>query len=101
MRIFRSARLALLAGSLHLATVAAQEPSIDNLLKKLPPPEKLVKNPVQSALQQPDPALKDPLGQQILVAEQMRNLPGPSISRGNLRSAIPAVPLRIAFTACS
>ena len=49
MRLFRTLRVTILAGLLPLSIVVAQEPSIDNLLKKLPPPEKLVKNPVQRA----------------------------------------------------
>lgn len=52
----------------------AQEPSIDNLLKRLPPPEKLVKTPVQRVLQQKDPALGDPLGKKIVFALQQGNL---------------------------
>src|ERR1041385_2750788 len=53
----------------------AQDASIDNLLSKLPPPEKLVKPPIQQALQASDPATKDPLAKQILQAELMRNFP--------------------------
>ena len=43
-------------------------------MKKLPPPEKLVKTPVQRALQQEDPALKDPLGKEIAEAIYYRDL---------------------------
>jgi len=51
-----------------IAAVRAEDPAIDNLLKKLPPPEKLVKpRSVQRTVQQPDPALKDPLVRQMLT----------------------------------
>jgi tetratricopeptide (TPR) repeat protein len=56
--------------ALSLSTVSAQDPSIDKLLKKLPPPEKLVKPTVQRAISQPDPALRDPLTSQIFLAAQ-------------------------------
>ena len=55
--------------------VVAEDASIDKLLSKLPPPEKLAKSPVQRALQQPDPAFKDPLGRQTVMAVLMRNYP--------------------------
>ena len=60
-----------------IATTAslAQDASIDRLLNKLPPPEKLVKPPVKQAVEQPDPALKDPLGRQIVIAIYTENLP--------------------------
>ena len=51
-----------------------QDPSIDRLLKKLPPPEKLVKPSVARAIKQPDPALRDPLVQQIAAAAQSNNV---------------------------
>jgi tetratricopeptide (TPR) repeat protein len=60
-----------------LAPVHAQEPSIERLLKKLPPPEKLVKPQIKRALEKPDPALKDPVGEQAvnaLLREPMRAL---------------------------
>ncbi len=47
---------------------AEQDASVDKLLNKLPPPEKLAKPPVERALQQPDPAVKDPLVRQIVQA---------------------------------
>jgi len=59
--------------ALSLSTVSAQDPSIDKLLKKLPPPEKLVKPTVERAVRQPDPALRDPLTSQIFLAAQSRN----------------------------
>jgi tetratricopeptide (TPR) repeat protein len=51
----------------------AQDPSIDRLLKKLPPPEKLVKPTVERAVRQPDPALRDPLVPQIDSAARANN----------------------------
>ena len=60
--------------SAPIVPATAQEPSIDNLLKKLPPPEKLVKTPMQRALQQEDPALKDSLGREIVSALGQRDL---------------------------
>jgi tetratricopeptide (TPR) repeat protein len=56
-----------------LSVVRAQDPSIDRLLKKLPPPEKLVKPTVQRAASQPDPALRDSLVEQIVSASQANN----------------------------
>lgn len=47
-----------------LQTASAQDPSIDRLLRKLPPPEKLVRV---------DPALNDPLTQQIANAAKAQN----------------------------
>lgn len=58
---------------MSLSAVRAQDPSIDRLLKKLPPPEKLVKPTVERAASQPDPALRDPLGSQIVSAAQANN----------------------------
>src|SRR5947207_9807295 len=53
----------------------AQDASIDRLLSKLPPPEKIAKPNPQKALQQNDPAEKDPLVKQIIKAELTRNFP--------------------------
>src|SRR5438067_958351 len=60
-----------------LATTGAlaQDTSIDKLLNKLPPPEKLVKTPVKQAMEQPDPAFKDPMGRQISRAIEMYDFP--------------------------
>jgi hypothetical protein len=63
--------VANLVGTLALA----QDASIDKLLSKLPPPEKLVKPSVQKAVQQSDPAFKDPLVKQIVQAATVRNFP--------------------------
>jgi tetratricopeptide (TPR) repeat protein len=54
---------------------SAQDGSIDRLLNKLPPPEKLVKPPIQRAVEQPDPAFKDPIGRQVLQAVMTDNFP--------------------------
>src|ERR1700730_3742248 len=61
----------------HFASLPAedQSPSIDRLLSKLPPPEKLAKPPVQQALQPNDPAAKDPAIKQIVKAELAHNFP--------------------------
>ncbi len=67
---------AVLAFALIATTGAlAQDASIDRLLNKLPPPEKLVKPPVKRAVEQPDPALKDPLGRRIVQAVVTDNFP--------------------------
>jgi tetratricopeptide (TPR) repeat protein len=55
-----------LAAILTLSSAYAVEESIDSLLKKLPPPEKLVKPRVQQALE--DPAFKDPLAKRVFAA---------------------------------
>ncbi len=72
MRVFATTIFAILAQ--NVASARAQEPSIDSLLKKLPPPETLVKSPVQGALQENDPAFKDSLVQKIADAERNRDL---------------------------
>jgi hypothetical protein len=53
-----------------LATTGAvaQDASIDRLLDKLPPPERLVKPSAQRATEQPDPAFKDPIGRHLYQA---------------------------------
>ncbi len=55
--------------------LAADDASIDRLLSKLPPPEKLIKPSVQKALQQHDPAFKDSLVPYLRQAFQTRNFP--------------------------
>jgi len=52
---------------------AAEDASIDRLLNKLPPPEKLIKPSVQKALEQPDPAFKDSLVTEIVRAATTRD----------------------------
>ncbi|PYL94980.1 MAG: hypothetical protein DME28_03390 [Verrucomicrobia bacterium] len=58
-----------------ISTLHAQDPSIDRLLSKLPPPEKIAKPPLHQAVQTDDPAAKDPLVRQVLQAALGRNLP--------------------------
>ena len=75
---FSSAKITCLMAAFLAATasaplVLAQDASIDKLLKKLPPPEKLVKPPVQRALEQPDPAIKDPIVGQVAQSLGARN----------------------------
>ena len=55
------------------ASLGAEDASIDRLLSKLPPPEKLIKPSVQKALQHPDPAFKDPLVAQMAAVIKTRN----------------------------
>jgi hypothetical protein len=62
----RVACRSVLIGLTVLPSVLGQDVSVDKLLNKLPPPEKLAKPPVERALQQPDPAIKDPLVGQIV-----------------------------------
>ena len=63
----RSLHIALAAFALALGEAwseAATDPEIDRLLKKLPPPEKLVKREPRATTPS-DPALRDPLAAQI------------------------------------
>ncbi len=55
------------------AAIAAAEPSIDRLIHKLPPPEKLAKPAVQQATAQRDPVLNDPLAKDAMTAFDRRN----------------------------
>src|SRR5205085_3441181 len=71
----RGVSAALSLGLVLASSALAQDASIDRLLNKLPPPEKLVKPPVKQAVEQSDPALKDPLGRQIVIAIYTGNLP--------------------------
>src|ERR1043166_9664508 len=57
--------------STALFSARGAEASIDSLLKKLPPPEKLVKAHVEQALA--DPALKDPLARNAVSAADSGN----------------------------
>lgn len=65
--------LLVLAGTIALGSARAQDPSIDKLLKKLPPPEKLVKPSVQKAARKTDPAVSDPLVSQVFAALDANN----------------------------
>ena len=71
----RGVSAALSLGLVLASSALAQDASIDRLLNKLPPPEKLVKPPVKQAMEQPDPAFKDPMGRQISRAIEMYNFP--------------------------
>src|SRR5207302_4712576 len=71
----RGVSAALSLGLVLASSALAQDTSIDRLLNKLPPPEKLVKPPVKQAMEQPDPAFKDPMGRQISRAIEMYNFP--------------------------
>jgi tetratricopeptide (TPR) repeat protein len=62
-----------LAGAAALCSARAEDPSIDRLLKKLPPPEKLVKPRVERAIRQTDPGLRDPLVSQVFAAIDQNN----------------------------
>jgi tetratricopeptide (TPR) repeat protein len=55
------------------ACLAADDASVDRLLKKLPRPEKLVKQSASQTSQAADPALKDPLLTYAITAAMMRN----------------------------
>src|SRR3954451_16870517 len=46
----------------------AEDASIDRLLRKLPPPEKVVRPARQSQAESLDPALEDPLGRKAMAA---------------------------------
>jgi tetratricopeptide (TPR) repeat protein len=54
--------LVLFAATLGTSALAAQDASIDRLIRKLPPPEKLV-----------DPASNDPLAKQAVAAARQKN----------------------------
>ncbi len=79
----------------------AQDASIDGLLNKLPPPEKLVKPSAKRAIEQPDPAFKDPIGRQLYQALVTQNFPqalNPAFGRRqifnqSLRSLITVLPM--------
>ena len=73
LRLSARAIAGFILAIVSLSSVQAQDPSIDKLLKKLPPPEKLVKPTVQRAVRQPDTALRDPLTSQIFSAAQSNN----------------------------
>src|SRR5437764_13333680 len=73
---FLRAITVMLSFALFAVTSAlAEDASIDRLLNKLPPPEKLVKPPILRAMEQPDPAFKDPIGRQVLQAVMTDNFP--------------------------
>src|SRR5947208_7392318 len=73
--LWRNITTVLVFALLPTTGALAQDASIDRLLNKLPPPEKLVKPPVQRAMEQPDPAFQDPIGRQTLQAIMTDNIP--------------------------
>ncbi|HEX8678815.1 MAG TPA: tetratricopeptide repeat protein, partial [Chthoniobacterales bacterium] len=70
----------VLAVSFVIAAISpcshAQDPTIDRLLKKLPPPEKLVKPSVNQTLQQPNPVMNDPLLKTAVAQARGGNMAG-------------------------
>ena len=66
---------ALFIAALSRFALGAQDASIEQLLKKLPPPEKLVKPSIERALEQQDPALRDSMVNDIAAASRSRNIP--------------------------
>jgi Flp pilus assembly protein TadD len=56
------------------AALGAEDASIDRLLSKLPPPEKLIKPSAPQRTEQKDPALQDPLFVQIFALAGLGNL---------------------------
>src|SRR5438067_3995106 len=73
--LWRNITAVLVFALLATTGALAQDASIDRLLNKLPPPAKLVKPPVQRAIEQPDPAFKDPIRKQIFQAVVTGNFP--------------------------
>lgn len=71
--LFSRAVLALFA--IFVPCAWAQDASIDQLLEKLPPPEKFAPPPVATGLSTTDPAPKDPLAKEMALALQSRDFP--------------------------
>lgn len=68
--IFRAAlTIAAVITGASTAVVRAQDASVDQLIKKLPPPEKVAKSTMQPA----DPALRDPLTKQLVDSAKAMN----------------------------
>jgi len=59
--------------SLGIISAHAEDASIDKLLSKLPPPEKIIQPSARKAVEQSDPAFNDALVTQTLVAVRLRN----------------------------
>jgi hypothetical protein len=59
--------------SLGISASHAEDASIDKLLSKLPPPEKIIQPSARKALERSDPAFKDSLTKQIVVAVRTWN----------------------------
>jgi tetratricopeptide (TPR) repeat protein len=68
MRFLFPAAAVLVVVSVCASTASGQDPDIDRLLKKLPPPEKLVKTEIAPGIHRNDPIFQDPLGQEIQKA---------------------------------
>jgi predicted Zn-dependent protease len=90
-------RIASAAGSIVLAlafpvVAKAQDPSIDKLLNKLPPPEKLVKARVDKELRKNDPALKDPATGRIFSLVEAGDFSGALNSSRQLVTRYPKSP---------
>ena len=75
MKLWRFVGVILVVVAIRSINAQTQDASLDKLFSKLPPPEKLGKPPVRRAMEQPDPAYKDPMGRQIFQAIQMYNWP--------------------------
>jgi tetratricopeptide (TPR) repeat protein len=58
---------------LGISASHAEDASIDKLLSKLPPPEKIIQPSARKALERSDPAFKDSLTKQIVVAVRTWN----------------------------
>jgi tetratricopeptide (TPR) repeat protein len=69
--MFRIRNFIALGGALLTiaSTFAAEDPSIDRLLQKLPPPEKIVRPAMQA-----DPATADPMAKEMFAAAKARKL---------------------------
>ena len=57
-----------------LLPVHGEDASLDNLLKKLPPPEKIIKQSKPQQSQRRDPALQDPLFVQVFALANIGNM---------------------------
>jgi len=90
---FPQVLITVLVASL-ISTLHAQDPSIDRLLSKLPPLEKIAKPPLHQAVQPADPAAKDPLVRQIIQSALTRNLPQAMNLSRKLAERYPTAPAR-------
>lgn len=71
--------LAFVLFPLFASMARAQEPSIDRLLSKLPPPEKIVKPQIVRRGEMADPVMRDPLVAQITSALRSRGSIGRAV----------------------
>src|SRR5438094_7545710 len=86
--LWRNITAVLVFALLATTGALAQDASIDRLLNKLPPPAKLVKPPVQRAIEQPDPAFKDPIRKQIFQAVVTDNFPASALPESQTYPAL-------------